>query len=291
MLLSLPSSAKEEACIGLVLGGADNFFQSVQQGASQAGASHGVKVLHRGPSGFDKLSAQIRIINTLRNSGCNAFVIAPIGPEVDEVVNVFWQQGVPTVYIDRDTDGEHDAVSVIATDNYKAGKQAGERMIKALSGKGSIAILRLNKGITSTDKREKGFYDVVTKAGLEVVVDEYLGVDVGDAYQNAKQMIDRLSAVQGIFTPNETTTESTLRAMGRAVVDEKPIHIGFDLSPSIAKGVESGLIYGVIIQDPFGMGYEGVASAMKARLGKSVPKKISTQTHFVTKDNLAEHIE
>ena len=291
LLLIISSiNAKEEACIGVVLGGADSFFQHVLQGATDAGEALGVKVSLRGPSGFDKLTAQISIIETLRKRGCDAFVIAPISSDIDNIVNSLWEQGIPSVYIDRDTDGNHDAVSIIATDNYQAGRKAGEQMIKALSGKGKVALLRLKKGITSTDKREKGFYDVVTDAGLDVVVDEYIGVEVGEAYQNGKQLADRLSGVAGVFTPNETTTEGMLRVWNKIALAQLPVHIGFDLSPIIAQGIEMKQVHGVVIQDPHGMGYQGVVAAVNARLGKSIPKRAATTTHFVTVDSLDKHI-
>lgn len=45
---------------------------------------------------------------------------------------------------------------------------------------------------------QQGFYDVVTNAGLDIVVDEYIGIEVGEAYQNGKLLTSRLSSVQGI---------------------------------------------------------------------------------------------
>ena len=48
-------------------------------------------------------------------------------------------------------------ISQVATDNYRAGEMAAERMGKLLHGKGKVAMVMVQPGAASTMAREDGF--------------------------------------------------------------------------------------------------------------------------------------
>ena len=51
-------------------------------------------------------------------------------------------------------------------------------------------------------------------------------------------------------------------------------------------GLRAGELSGVVVQDPFRMGYQGVKTAFAAKNGETVPKRIETEVIFVTADNI-----
>jgi len=63
-------------------------------------------------------------------------------------------------------------------------------------------------------------------------------------------------------------------------------HIGFDASTILIDGLKTGDIQGLVVQDPFQMGYLGVMTLFKHLTGEKVNPKTDTAVQLVTKENL-----
>jgi ribose transport system substrate-binding protein len=211
-------------------------------------------------------------------------VLAPNTEERKRDVAQLKAQGIKTVYIDRDMGGER--ISVIKTNNSSEGESAGRKMVKALKGKGRVAVLRFNRDVTTTTSRANAFIKEAVKGGLEIVVDEYLGTMVGDARRKAVKILTKAGNIDGIFTPNESTTMGTIASLRALNMAGKVIHIGFDSSEFMIKALKSNDMYGFVVQRPFEMGYQGVHTVYQAMQGKSVKNQIDTGVVFVNRENL-----
>lgn len=122
-------------CVGVIPGGGSSaYWNLVRDGAFQAGYENGIEVYYRGPEREGDSEAQLRVIDIVVERGCKALVIAPAGKEIGPRVAQLQQQGILSLYIDRDMGG--DVLSVIATDNFKAGQQAAEHMVQLLGAGG-----------------------------------------------------------------------------------------------------------------------------------------------------------
>ena len=62
--------------------------------------------------------------------------------------------------------------------------------------------------------------------------------------------------------------------------------IGFDAADALLKGLETGHINALVIQNPRAMGYKGVDSVIAAIKDKNVDSRIDTGVELVTKDRL-----
>ena len=256
-------------CIGVVPAGfVDGFWKSVKAGSEKAGQELDLKIYFRGPHDDSHIDAQRLIIEQVMNKACIGLLLAPNTQKRAEDVAKLKTKGIPTVYFDRDT-GSVDIISFIATDNYKSGVIAGKEMAKKLNNKGNVALLRMKKGVKSTDAREKGFIDGATDSGLTIMQDAYIGIRVGDARRNAEVALkNNLSSIDGIFTPNESTTLGVIMALETMTPSNGMIHIGFDSNPSLVDALDNGTLYGLMVQQPFEMGYKGVYTLYRAYLGQ-----------------------
>ena len=272
-------------CIGVITaGGGKGFWGDVRKGALQAGKELGIAVYVKGAVDESNVTAQRLIIDYMIEKGCRGIVIAPNSVERSKDVAQLKAKGVTTVYIDRDIGGER--ISVIKTNNSLAGELAGREMVKALKGKGRVAVLRFSKDVTTTTSRANGFIKEAVKGGLEIVVDEYLGTMVGDARRKTLKILKKAGNVDGIFTPNESTTMGTIASLRELNMAGKVIHIGFDSSEFMIKALKSNHMYGFVVQRPFEMGYQGVHTVYQAIQGKGVKNKIDTRVVFVNRENL-----
>ncbi len=258
----VPALARD--CVGVVpSGGGASYWGKVEAGARQAASELGLDLYYRGPTREGDTAAQLKVIDKLLAHGCKAVVIAPAGMEMGERAAQLREQGVPMLYIDRDMGGAA-VQGVIATNNFQAGVLAGEQMVSALQGKGRIALVRLDPQVVSTSQREQGFMQAVQAADLEIVFDQYLG------NHGAATLVDlrkSLPQVDGIFTANASSSAETLAALKRDKLAGQRVHIGFDSNPVLLEALQQGEMYGLVVQQPFAMGYQAVMQAQRLLQG------------------------
>jgi len=278
------------------------FWKSVHAGAVKASRELGVEIVWKGPLREDDLKDQIDVVQTFVAQGVSGIVLAPLSDKgLVATVKQATASHVPVVVFDSDLAGG-DPVSFVATDNEAAGKAAGEALA-ARVGKGNVVMLRYQEGSASTANREKGFLEAVAAhPDLKVAsATQYGGATVETAERASENLLASLGAapdaVQGVFTPNESTTFGMLRALqqqqqqpvgtGAGGGSVRKVHlVGFDASDKLVQAVRSGDVDGLIVQRPFEMGYQAVKTMVQHLRGQAVPPRIDTGSTLVDKDNL-----
>lgn len=271
------------------------FWQSVHAGAARAAADLDVDIIWRGPLREDDRSAQISEVEGFVSRGVSGIVLAPlddtalVSPVADAVA-----RGIPVVVIDSGLRGE-DFVSFVATDNRQGGRIAGEGLRAMLPGGGKVVLLRYAEGSDSTTEREEGFLEAVRAAseGFEVLSDnQYAGTDVESAYRRSETLLSRYKTpdgrldVDGIFTPNESTTLAMLRVLQDNGWAGQVRFIGFDASGTLVDGLEAGQIDGLVLQDPVRIGDLGVRTMVAHLRGEPVERRIDTGVRLVTREGM-----
>ncbi len=272
------------------------FWQSIHAGAEKAAQEFGVEVIWRGPLREDDRASQIAEVEGFITRGVSGIVLAPldeaalVGPVHDAA-----RAKIPVVIFDSGLKSG-DYVSFVATDNRKGGNLAGDGMAKLLPKGGKVVMLRYSEGSASTLEREEGFLEAVGKhANIQVLSsNQYGGADVEGAYKKAEAMLhgyrrpDGSLDVDGIFTPNESTTLAMLRVLADSGWAGKVRFIGFDSSDTLVKGLSDGHIDGLVLQNPVNMGYLGVKAMVDHLQGRPVEKRIDTGVQLVVRDQMQD---
>jgi ribose transport system substrate-binding protein len=63
--------------------------------------------------------------------------------------------------------------------------------------------------------------------------------------------------------------------------------VGFDWDDKVIKFLQDGAIAGLIVQDPFRMGYDGIKTALAASKGERVAATVDIGATLITKANLS----
>jgi ribose transport system substrate-binding protein len=270
------------------------FWKSVHAGAVKAARELDVDIVWKGPLKEDDLKAQIDVVNTFVAQGVSGIVLAPLNDAALRApVKAATASKIPVVVFDSDLQGDSH-VSFVATDNQAAGKLAADHMAKVVVGKGNVVVLRYQEASASTMNREKGFLDGLKAApDLTVVSDnQYAGATTETAMTKSESLLmaQKVAAgnVQGIFTPNESTTFGMLQALKKTGLAGKVKFVGFDSSDKLVTALEEGDIHGLVVQNPMNMGYVAVKTMVEHLRGKPVDKRIDTGAQLVTKDNLED---
>jgi ribose transport system substrate-binding protein len=270
------------------------FWQSIHAGAEKAAQELGVTIVWRGPLREDDRASQVSEVEGFVTRGVSGIVLAPLddsalAPPVADARHA----GIPVVVIDSGLKGD-DYVSFVATDNRKGGRLAGEHLASLLSDGAKVILLRYAEGSESTVQREEGFLETIAdRKRIEVVSsNQYGGADVEGAYKKSEALLsnyklsDGRLAIDGIFTPNESTTLAMLRVLEANGWTGKVKFIGFDASDSLVKGLADAHIDGLVLQDPVNMGYLGVKTLVSHLHGAHVEKRIDTGVRLVTRDRM-----
>ncbi len=265
------------------------FWKSIHAGARKAADELAVEVIWQGPQKEDDRQMQIQVVQNFISRGVDAIVLAPldarsmVGP-----VEAAVRRGIPVIIIDSDLESEAQS-SFIATNNYEGGRMGGRYLAELIGGEGNVVMLRYQEGSASTTNRERGFLSALEEHAPEadLLVDNmYAGATMERALQVSQNILNRFSEIDAIWTPNESSTQGMLRALqtsGRAGEIEL---VGFDVNETLLAALRQGTLDGLVVQDPFSMGYEGVTAAAAAARGESVEPRIDTQSVLVTRDNV-----
>ena len=271
------------------------FWKSIHAGsvkAAQELSAQGapVEIIWKGPLREDDREQQIQVVEGFTSQGVSGIVLAPLDSRaLVRPVEEAQRAGVPTVIIDSALESNA-VVSFVATDNRKGGRLAADRMGELLGGKGKIIVLRYQEGSASTQDREDGFIEELKSKypGVEIVSsDQYAGATRDTAKRASENLLNRFGdEVQGVFTPNESSTAGMLLALQDIGKAGKITFVGFDASEAFIEAMRQKQLHGIVVQNPFNMGYLGVKTMVDHLRGSTVERRIDTGVTLVTPDNL-----
>lgn len=267
------------------------FWKSVEAGARKAGQELDLNIVWKGPLKENDRAQQIALVEQFVSENVAGIVLAPLDDRaLLRPVRRAAESNIPVVIIDSGLQGEagRDFASFVATDNRRGGRLAGEHLVKLLGGRGKVVLLRYQVGSASTTNREEGFLEVVSEhPGIEILVDnQYAGATAGEAIQKSQELLDSLRAADGIFCPNESSTQGMLVTLRKNNLAGSIKFVGFDASEELLAALKQGEIHGLVVQNPFGMGYDGVYAIHRVLQGEEIAHRIDTGVELVTAENL-----
>jgi ribose transport system substrate-binding protein len=266
------------------------FWRSVHAGALRAAHDLDVDILWQGPQREDDRAGQIRVVEDMITRHVDAIVLAPLDtaalvPVATEAVG----EGIPVIVFDSGMTWDG-LTSFVATDNHAGGALAAERLGTLLGGHGRVMVMRYQEGSDSTAQREAGFLETLRAhyPEIEIVSDnQYGGATTETAYATAEALLVRFPEIDGVFTPNESTTFGMLRALTDA--DRAAVKlVGFDANEAMVAALRQGRIAGLVLQDPERMGELAVRTAVSRLRGETVDARIDTGATVVTQENMDE---
>src|SRR6266446_4874161 len=301
LALTLPTARAADKTYTIAVipkGTTHEFWQAIHAGTIKAQrelAEKGVTVepIWKGPLREDDRDQQIQVVENFMARRVSGIVLAPLDSQalVKPVANAI-KAYVPVVIIDSGLKSDQ-YDSFVATDNYKGGQLAGERLGQLLGGTGNVILLRYAVGSASTEAREAGFLDTLkTKfPDLKLISsDQFAGPTRETGYQASQNLLNRFgNEVNGIFCPCEPPTiamAKALRDLGKA--GGKVKMVGFDSGSQSVLDLKNGDVQGLVVQNPVLMGYLGVMTMVNHLQGEKVEKRIDTGVVLATPENMEQ---
>lgn len=264
------------------------YWAKVKKGMTAAAAKLGVQAVFDGPTSTD-LARQIEIVEGYIARHVSGIAISPNDPVgIEEVIRKAIRRDIPVVTFDSDSPASEREM-YIGTVNREAGREAGRALVKALNGKGDVAILHGSVTALNLRERLEGFNEVVdAEPGIRKVALEENRDDQALALAQAESILQRypnLSAFYGTSAPGASAAADALRAKGKA---GKVVVVGFDLDKQKLEYIRKGWITAIVDQRPEEMGKLAVEWLVKLSRGIKPDRRIlDTGVEVVTKANAA----
>lgn len=263
----------------------DQFWYIMNQGALDMASMLGVTYIWDAPQ-ERIVREQIDVFNRAVEVGADAIMLAASDPrEISRAVEDAKANGVKMIYVDAPANEE--GIITLATDNYNAGKIAGETMLSELMElgirAGSIGIIGVTPENITTLDRERGFRDAISQNEQFTVLDtRFSNGDPQLSQEFAETYIEENPGLVGLFGTNEGSTVGVGNAI--AAQNNNIVGIGFDLTKETQKLINKDALNAIMVQNPYTMGYLGMASAVAAVKGFNTgPPFIDTGVSILTK--------
>ncbi|MBU9726455.1 ABC transporter substrate-binding protein [Diplocloster modestus] len=286
---SAPAADGEEPYIAMVaLGFSHQFWQAVKSGADQAAADLGVRITFEGPEQETMVDKQVDMLKTALGNNPAAVCMAAIDNEaVAGILQEAKGKGIKVVGFDAGV-GEAESEAKCSTDSLAAGALAAEHAAELLGGKGKIGIVGHSQTVVDAVERVVGFKDKIAAdyPDIEIVDEQYGEGDHLKSAEVAKSMMQANPDIQLIYTSNEGACVGAYNGLKEANKLKDVKLVGFDSSAAMKEAIRSGEIAGAITQDPVGMGYKTIETAVKLMNGESVESFIDTGCYWYDASNM-----
>lgn len=265
------------------------YWMKVKEGAEAAGKDLGVEVTFNGPDTESEGDKQLNQLQTAINDKPLGIGFAPQDGAQDgapRLMDDAKAADIPVVIFDTPLAGSDVPLATVASDNAGMGAQAAEKLIEATGGKGKVAIIAHGEVGTAAARRD-GFKEYVEKNAPDMeVVDVQNGEsDPAKSRDKAQGILQAHSDLVGFFGTDDDSTIAIADEVAAKGLDIQVI--GVDSSPDVLTLLEEGKISGIIVQNPFNMGYQTVELLVKASKGEDpAEKSIVSESVWVTKDNI-----
>ena len=282
-----------------------------------------VKVTYSGPETEDNVDEQVNILDEELARYPIAVGISITDANACEVqFDLAAENDIPVVAYDSGSDYQG-LMATVSTDNAAAAREAATRLAELIGDSGEVVLfVNDSKSKTSLD-RENAFREEIQNNHPNITIVESYHLDqledmqkiVADEINAGTYQIDEESAeaesdvqiapaditeedvidyvlakhpdIKGCFASNAPTVKKAIAGLERAEADDVMV-VGFDADEEEKKALSDGRIDGLIVQNPFGMGYATVVAAARAALDMGNEAFVNTGYTWVTADNLED---
>lgn len=267
----------------------DDFYVTMECGAEAEAKKLGVKLTVTGPATFS-VPQQKPLIDAAEVTKPDALIVAPtdsaaLDPDLQKVEKA----GTKLIFVDTSSANPALGLSRISSNNMQGGVVAADALGAAIGGKGTVAVISVAKGVSTTDARIAGFQQEMASKFPQVTLLPEQNDDADSVGQATAFIEGDLAAhpdLAGAFAANVITAQGAASGVAHAGKTGKIKLATFDADPTQMSMMTAGTIQLAIAQEPALEGADGVEQALNAIEGKHVTANIATPLIAVTNTNM-----
>ncbi|MBY5618718.1 sugar ABC transporter substrate-binding protein [Rhizobium leguminosarum] len=286
----VPSLAQEPVKLGFITKFPVPFFATMENAAKDyAKRNPGVEIIYwQGTSATD-IEGQIAQIESMVTRGVQGIAITPVDPTVSTALDKAVAAGIKVVLMDNNIPDWKGRTALATTDNFAAGKIAGEYLKTVLQAGDTLGILEGVPGVPALDDRVTGMLEGLKGLDVKIVgkgatnCTEELGISV------AEDLLTKNPDLKAIYAACGPPAAGAARAIKNAgTANDKMVLVGFDFCCGEEEALKSGVEDASVAQFPTKMAELGVDALVKSIRGEKVESLIDSGAALVTPENMAK---
>ncbi len=238
--------------------------------------------------GLTDTTKQVADLEDLAAQGVDGLILFPGDSVVlaEPVKNIYNKNDIPVVVTDIGLDSG-EMVTFIITDNYEGGVSGAELMSENLPKGAKVITFDHAPARNNPQNRQAGFEDRAKELGLNVQEEKFMKLSMEEGRRVMEDTLVAIPDIGGVYFFNANPAQGAYAALEAA--GRTDVHlVSFDIDPVSYQMVRDGKILGLIVQDPYKMGYEGVNVMMTYLTGGTPPERIDIPTKLCTQETADE---
>ncbi|MBQ4560430.1 MAG: substrate-binding domain-containing protein [Tyzzerella sp.] len=300
----------------------DSYWKEVEEGAKKAvsdlnaalGYKGGdkIKLSYSSPEIRDDVNEQVNLLDEELARYPVAIGIAAIDTTACTIqFDLASENGIPIITFDSGSDYKN-VGSHISTDNLAATKTAATQLAYAIEENGEVAVFVQDSISMTAKQRLQGFLDTMKSDFPNVSVvsvyhmdelqslqqtiiaeknatlgegeDPYVAEDISQK-DVVTYILEKYPNLKGIYTTNLDTTQLVADVLKKSEKTDLKF-VGFDGGEEQMKLLKNGTVSGLVVQNPYAMGYAAVVAAARIALGLGNESIVDSGYTWVTRDNM-----
>lgn len=302
-----------------------SYWTNVKKGVMQAAddlnkelgykGSDKIKVTYNAPAKSEDIDEQVNILDEELSRYPDAVGIASIDSAACSVqFDLATANGIPVISLD--SGNEYKGIQcIVKTDNEDAARTGAYKLANEIGDEGQVILVVHDSNSETAKERVKSFEEEIKNNYPSVSIVETIYCDKLDDLKKKiavekdpnmsedlqKAAVEKMTddevmqyylkkypELKGVFGTNESSTIFALEALQKTELAGKVALVGFDISEEQTAAMKNGEISGLVVQNPFGMGYASVVAAARTVLQSGNEAVVDTGYIWVTKDNLED---
>ncbi|MBY5537825.1 sugar ABC transporter substrate-binding protein [Rhizobium leguminosarum] len=286
----VPSLAQEPVKLGFITKFPVPFFATMENAAKDyAKRNPGVEIIYGQGTSATDIEGQIAQIESMVTRGVQGIALTPVDPTVSTALDKAVAAGIKVVLMDNNIPDWKGRTALATTDNFAAGKIAGEYLKTVLKAGDTLGILEGVPGVPALDDRVTGMLEGLKGLDVKIVgkgatnCTEELGISV------AEDLLTKNPDLKAIYAACGPPAAGAARAIKNAgVANDKIVLVGFDFCCGEEEALKSGVEDASVAQFPTKMAELGVDALVKSIRGEKVESLIDSGAALVTPENMAK---
>ncbi len=266
----------------------DNFYITMYCGARARAEQLGATIDTQGPQQFDQ-TLQTPILNAVVQSQPDAIMMAPNDAQgMIAPIQAAIDAGIPVFLVDTTINSDIQLADV-STDNVEGGRLAARGLAEAIGGEGTVFVVNVQPGVSTTDQREQGFAEEIANyPDIEYLGQEYSNNDANRAAEIVTARLQADPDLAGICGTNLFSAQGAAAGIRQAGRQGQVQMVGFDAGPTQVEDLRSEVVDILIAQHPGEIGETAVQLIVDYLETGDLPDpaQITTGTTIVTRDNI-----
>jgi len=281
------------------------YWQTAIEGFDNAARQYGVKAVVGGPNTFDAQAELQALQSAVQAKPAGILIsVADAGvlqPEIDKAIDA----GIPVLTFDSDAPHSH-RLYFIGTNNRRAGRLGGQRVVDRLNGKGNVVFFTM-PGQPNLDDRLNGYEDIfASHPGIKTVEIFNIKGDSGNAFDATQRyvLLKGADKIDAFICLEASSGKAVAEVLKRDNITDRLV-VAMDVDPGTLDYIQQGVIDSTIAQKPYTMAFFGlkmlglihlyppkpIRTNYEVNTFSPYPTFIDTGTAVVDKDNVGIYLQ